>query len=51
MSKILFFSDLHLHDRKEFSTTKDGFNSRLLEGLNILDQIIEKHILNKNRNL
>jgi len=38
----LLFADLHLHDRKEFSqVTNSGLNSRLEEGLNILDQIIE----------
>lgn len=39
----IFFSDLHLHDRKEFSHVdpKTGLNIRLLEGLNILDQIKE----------
>jgi len=37
----IFFSDLHLHDRKEFSRIdpKTGLNTRLAEGLNILDQI------------
>ncbi len=40
---FLFFSDLHLHDRKEFSRVDPGtgLNSRLTEGLNILDQILE----------
>lgn len=39
----LFFSDLHLHDRKEFSRVDPGtgLNTRLTEGLDILDQIIE----------
>lgn len=38
----IFFSDLHLHDRKEFSRIDPttGLNTRLTEGLNILDQII-----------
>ena len=38
----LFFSDLHLHDRQEFTRIdpKTGLNFRLLEGLQILDQII-----------
>jgi len=47
----LLFSDLHLDERKEFdfidSTT--GLNSRFLEGLSILDQIIE--YLKNNRNI
>jgi len=45
----LFFSDLHLHERKEFSRVdpETGLNSRLMEGLNILDQIIE--ILRKEK--
>lgn len=44
----IFFSDLHLHDRKEFSRVdpETGLNVRLLEGLNILDQI--KKILIEN---
>ncbi len=39
----LLFSDLHLHDRKEFSRVDPitGLNTRLAEGLSILDQIIE----------
>lgn len=39
----LFFSDLHLHDRKEFSRVDPvtGLNSRLMEGLGILDRIEE----------
>ncbi len=39
----LLFSDLHLHDRKEFSRMDPitGLNTRLAEGLSILDQIIE----------
>lgn len=47
----LFFSDFHLHERKEFSRIDPitGLNTRLTEGLNILDQIIEiidKHHIN-----
>jgi len=44
----IFFSDLHLHDRKEFSRVdpNTGLNVRLLEGLNILDQI--KEVCDKN---
>lgn len=40
---VLIFSDLHLHERKEFSRVdpKTGLNTRLAEGLSILDQIIE----------
>jgi len=38
----LIFSDLHLHEREEFSfVTESGLNSRLEEGLSILDQINE----------
>ena len=39
----LIFSDLHLHERKEFEQVdkKTGLNSRLVEGLNILQQIID----------
>jgi DNA repair exonuclease SbcCD nuclease subunit len=38
----LFFSDLHLHDRKEFHQIDSitGLNTRLAEGLSVLDQII-----------
>lgn len=37
---ILFFSDPHLHERKEFSKLGVlGLNSRLEEGLDILGQI------------
>lgn len=39
---VLFFSDLHLHERKEFSRiTESGMNSRLEEGKSILDQILK----------
>lgn len=40
---VLIFSDLHLHERKEFRQIDEttGLNTRLLEGLNILDQIID----------
>jgi hypothetical protein len=39
----LLFSDLHLHEREEFSKIdpQTGLNTRLSEGLSILDQIIE----------
>lgn len=38
---VLIFSDLHLHERSEFSVVgKSGLNSRLVEGLDILDQIL-----------
>ena len=39
----LIFSDLHLHERKEFSKVDEitGLNSRLVEGLDILKQIID----------
>lgn len=42
-SEYLFFSDLHLHDRKEFSRIdpSTGLNVRLIEGLSVLDQIID----------
>jgi len=44
----LIFSDLHLHERKEFDHIDDltGLNSRLVEGLDILKQIID--ILNSH---
>lgn len=40
---VLLFGDLHLHDRKELSVQDDELliGSRFLEGINILDQIIE----------
>lgn len=39
----LIFTDLHLHERKEFNKPDPitGLNSRLMEGLSILDQIID----------
>jgi hypothetical protein len=39
----LIFSDLHLHERKEFEKVDEitGLNSRLVEGLDILKQIID----------
>lgn len=39
----LILSDLHLHERKEFEHVDEitGLNSRLVEGLNILRQIID----------
>jgi DNA repair exonuclease SbcCD nuclease subunit len=39
----LFFSDLHLHDRKDLSQIdpNTGLNTRLAEGLGVLDQIID----------
>lgn len=44
----LLYSDLHLHERKEFDKVDPitGLNSHLMEGLNILDQIID--ILNNH---
>ena len=39
----LIYSDLHLHERKEFGRIDDktGLNIRLVEGLDILQQIID----------
>lgn len=39
----LIFSDLHLHERKEFEKVDEitGLNSRLVEGLDILKQIVD----------
>ena len=38
---FLFFSDLHLHERAEFSqVTPSGLNSRFAEGLDVLRQIL-----------
>jgi len=47
-SDFLFFSDLHIDNRKELSVIeKNGLGSRLNEGLFILDKIID--IVNKNK--
>lgn len=47
----LLFSDLHLDERKEFNKLdpNTGHNSRFMEGLSILDQIIE--YLKTHRNI
>jgi hypothetical protein len=44
----LIYSDLHLHERKEFARADEitGLNSRLVEGLDILKQIVD--ILNSH---
>jgi hypothetical protein len=49
----LIFTDLHLHERKEFNITDpvSGLNSRLVEGLNILDQIIDITLSNRGREI
>lgn len=39
MSEILFFADMHLHERKEFNRMEGELGSRLLEGIHILEQI------------
>lgn len=39
--KILVFSDLHAHNFKQFSSTKNGLNSRFVEILAVLQQIID----------
>ena len=36
---ILFFGDLHLHERKEFNRAEGEIGSRLQEGISILEQI------------
>lgn len=38
-NKILFFADLHLHERKEFNSLDGEIGSRLKEGISILEQI------------
>lgn len=38
-NEILFFADMHLHERKEFNRMEGELGSRLLEGIHILDQI------------
>lgn len=38
---ILFFSDLHLEERRDFQTSTSGINTRFEEGLHIIDQINE----------
>jgi predicted phosphodiesterase len=46
MNEILFFADMHLHERKEFNRMEGELGSRLLEGIHILEQIadvVDKH--------
>lgn len=38
-NEILFFADIHLHERKEFNRMEGEFGSRLKEGIHILEQI------------
>jgi DNA repair exonuclease SbcCD nuclease subunit len=37
--RFLLYSDLQLHPYKEFASTKGGVNDRLLDHINVLDQI------------
>jgi DNA repair exonuclease SbcCD nuclease subunit len=40
-NEILFFADLHLHERKEFNRINGEVGSRLQEGISILEQIAD----------
>lgn len=46
--KLLLFSDLHLHAFKDHSETRDdGINSRLKDGLEVLDRVREYAVANQ----
>jgi len=47
-NEILFFADLHLHERKEFNRMDGEIGSRLKEGIHILEQIAD---MVKQRNI
>jgi DNA repair exonuclease SbcCD nuclease subunit len=49
MNRIAIFSDLHLHPFQPFSTIspENGLNSRLMDGINVLQQI--RHYCQKNK--
>ena len=51
MSKIIVFSDIHIHAYPEFATYEYGYNSRLMDCIDILDQIWNYAVRNKIKDI
>jgi DNA repair exonuclease SbcCD nuclease subunit len=47
MNRAILYSDLQLHPWKEFSTLHDGINDRLLDHINVLNQIYAYAVKNE----
>jgi DNA repair exonuclease SbcCD nuclease subunit len=45
--RFLLYSDLQLHPYKEFASYENGVNSRLLDHINVLEQILEYALLHQ----